>query len=226
MLNDVHQRHQQALDESHFGHPTVIETVYTGSRGRPSIQIDPEFLRWAYSLHSIENISIFLGVSRCLVRLQLLEYGIVEPQQQPANLAPPPSPSPPPNIVEQQLGGLANANDDLLDPVSTDSTSEPPSPASSLPIITSYTAPQTDISDDDLDILILHLRRHFRRAGIAMLGGMLLRLGYRIPRERIRHALIRIDPLHRVFQQICIRRRTYKVPGPNFLWHHDGQHGK
>lgn len=220
MLNDVRQQHQQALDESHFGHPTVIETVYTGSRGRPSIQIDPEFLRWAYSLHSIENISIFLGISRRLVRQQLLEYGIVEPQQQPSNLAPP---LPSPHVVEQQ----GENDDDLLDPVlSTNVTSLLASATSSQPIITSYTAPQTDISDDDLDILILHLRRHFRRAGVAMLGGMLLRLGYRIPHVHIRQALIRIDPLHRVFQQIRIRRRTYNVPGPNFLWHHDGQHGK
>jgi hypothetical protein len=28
-----------------------------------------------------------------------------------------------------------------------------------------------------------------------------------------------------VFQRITIRRRTYHVPGPNSLWHHDGQHG-
>ena len=59
-----------------------------------------------------------------------------------------------------------------------------------------------------------------------MLHGMLLRLGHLIPRERIRQSLLRIDPVQRVFERIQIRCRTYSVPGPNSLWHHDGQHGK
>lgn len=91
--------------------------------------------------------------------------------------------------------------------------------------ITSYTAPQSDINDSELDDMVLRLRRHFRRAGISMLDGMLHRLGYRIPRERIRQSLLRIDPVHCIFQRIHIRRRVYNVPGPNSLWHHDGQHG-
>ncbi|KAF8333318.1 hypothetical protein F5887DRAFT_922079 [Amanita rubescens] len=95
---------------------------------------------------------------------------IVEPLQQPANLVPPQTlPSPLLNIVEQQLEGLENVNnDDLLDPVSTHSTSELPSTGSlGQPIITSYTAPQTEISDDDLDILILHLCHHFSESASA-----------------------------------------------------------
>ncbi|KAJ7900776.1 hypothetical protein B0H13DRAFT_1560470, partial [Mycena leptocephala] len=47
----------------------------------------------------------------------------------------------------------------------------------------------------------------------------------RIPERRDRQSLLRIDPVQRVFQRITIRRRTYSVPGPNSLWHHDGQHG-
>lgn len=58
-----------------------------------------------------------------------------------------------------------------------------------------------------------------------MLNGMLRALGHQIPRERIRASLVRIDPVQRVFQRIRIRRRVYSVPGPNSLWHHDGQHG-
>lgn len=57
------------------------------------------------------------------------------------------------------------------------------------------------------------------------MDGMLRRLGYVIQRERIRQSLIRIDPVQRVFERIRIRRRVYSVPGPNALWHHDGQHG-
>lgn len=83
--------------------------------------------------------------------------------------------------------------------------------------VTSFTRPLSDISDDELDMLLTQLRTHYRRAGVTMLGGMLLHLGYRIPRERIRLSLIRIDPVQRVFQRIKIRRRVYSVPGPNSL---------
>ncbi|TDL14094.1 hypothetical protein BD410DRAFT_705387, partial [Rickenella mellea] len=82
----------------------------------------------------------------------------------------------------------------------------------------------SDLSNDELDHLISQLRTEYRRAGITMLDGMLRSLGFRIPRERIRLSLIRIDPVQRVFQRIRIRRRVYSVPGPNSLWHHDGQH--
>lgn len=94
---------------------------------------------------------------------------------------------------------------------------------SSLPI--SYTGLVSTLSDEILDATILELRSHYRRAGITMLDGMLRYLGHRVPRERIRQALLRIDPVHRVFDRIHIRRRVYSVPGPNALWHHDGQHG-
>jgi hypothetical protein len=83
----------------------------------------------------------------------------------------------------------------------------------------------SDIEDQSLDELIIRLRIHYRRAGVTMLRSMLLRLGYHIPRDRINEALLRIDPVQRVFQRIRIRRRVYSVPGPNALWHHDGQHG-
>jgi hypothetical protein len=100
------------------------------------------------------------------------------------------------------------------------------SPSDSINLTTSYTSPQSAISDNELDDLVIRLRRHFRRAGVTMLRGMLQRLGYRISRERITQSLLRIDPVQRVFQRILIRRRVYSVPGPISLWHHDGQHGK
>ena len=92
--------------------------------------------------------------------------------------------------------------------------------------ITSFTGPLSIINDEDLDSVILQLRQQYTRAGITILHGMLQQLGYRIPRERIRQSLHRIDPVHCIFGRIRIRRRTYSVAGPNALWHHDGQHGK
>ncbi|KAJ7456996.1 hypothetical protein FB451DRAFT_1341984 [Mycena latifolia] len=154
---------------------------------RLQIDIDVDFLRWAYSLRSTESIARFLGVGRSLVRRALLEHEIAVP---PYNNPPEPSASHPP----AQSAGENNGNDYLVDPEQA--------PAAA-PAISSFTGPLSTISDDELDNLLIHLRRHYRRAGITMFDGMLRRLGH-----------------HR----ITIRRRTYHVPGPNSLWHHDGQH--
>jgi hypothetical protein len=55
---------------------------------------------------------------------------------------------------------------------------------------------------------------------------MLRHLGHRVPRDRVRESLLRIDPVQRVFERIRFHQRVYSVPGPNSLWHHDGQHGE
>ena len=211
MRNDVQQQYEESMNESHHGHPAVVETIHTGQRGRPSLYIDPEFLQWAYSLRPVQGIADFLGVSRGLVRQQLVEHGIAEPQTQPFMLS------------VAYRNGSGDDDDDFLDP--SGDVSSQISPSDHTSFTTSYTSPQSAISDDELDELLIRLRRHFRRAGITMLDGMLRRLGYRISRERIQQSLVRIDPIQRIFQRIRIRRRVYSVPGPNSLWHHDGQHG-
>ena len=88
-----------------------------------------------------------------------------------------------------------------------------------------YTAPMSTWSDDELDNAISRLRIHYPRSGVSMLWGALRVLGQRVPRERISASLLRLDPLNRVWGRVRIERRVYQVPGPNFLWHHDGQHG-
>jgi hypothetical protein len=215
MRNDVRQQYEQTISESHHGHPTIVETIHTGQRGRPSLQINREFLQWAYSLRSISSIAHFLEVSRGLVRQQLVEHGIAEPQSQPFMLSA--------QYTDDGSDGGNHDDDDVLDP--SGDVSSPIAPSDNMLFTTSYTSPQSAISDNELDDLVIRLRRHFRRAGVTMLGGMLRRLGYRISRERISQSLVRIDPVQRVFQRIRIRRRVYSVPGPNSLWHHDGQHG-
>lgn len=80
-------------------------------------------------------------------------------------------------------------------------------------------------TDDELDRAVTQLRIIFPNAGVVMLKGALTSMGHNVPRERIRLSLHRIDPNHRLFQRLIIQRRSYYVPGPNFLWHHDGQHG-
>lgn len=220
MQSDIQLEYRDAIDASHHGHPTVVHVVPTGGRGRPRIVIDREFLQWAYSQRTTASIHRFLGVSRDTVRRALLEYGIVSPQADPfldgAEL--------PPHEDEALL-----PDDDLLEPNVT-IPAELPLPIDieqlAQPYVISFTGPLSTISDDELDLLVGRLRSHFRRAGLAMLDGMLRRLGHRVPRERIRQCLLRIDPVRRIFERIRIRRRNYSVPGPNSLWHHDGQHGE
>lgn len=54
--------------------------VRTGGRGRPSIQIDPEFLEQAMQSHSNTELARALGCSTATVRRRQLELGLVEPQ--------------------------------------------------------------------------------------------------------------------------------------------------
>lgn len=80
-------------------------------------------------------------------------------------------------------------------------------------------------TDAELDAAVTHLRIVFPRAGVFMLKGAFQSLGHNVPRERIRHSLLRLDPENRLFERPFIERREYWVPGPGYLWHHDGQHG-
>jgi len=73
--------------------------------------------------------------------------------------------------------------------------------------------------------MVARIRIHFPRAGVKFVSGSLSSWGFRISLERIRLSLLRVDPIHRIFEAQRIQRRKYSVAGPNSLWHHDGQHG-
>ncbi|KAF8999752.1 hypothetical protein BDZ89DRAFT_969247 [Hymenopellis radicata] len=178
--------------------------------GRLRVHIDETFLRWAYGLRSTAGIASFLGVSRNVVRNTLLEYGIAAEQPQPQPL------TEYVHRLHQSHNTTQPASNDPI--VETDIDDEP------IPIL-SYTGPLTDVSNEDLDTMLLELRSQFTRAGLSMLDGLLRSRGIHIPRTRISCSLARIDPVHRVFDRIRIRRRHYRVAGPNSIWHHDGQHG-
>src|SRR5258708_17972140 len=80
--------------------------------------------------------------------------------------------------------------------------------------IASYTVPVSQWSDDELDheIMLLHVHFHQR--------------GENVPHECICQALNHISPHHHPFHHPPIWQWQYQVPGPNYLWHHDGQHGE
>ena len=233
MQTDMRLQYQDILDESHHGRPALIQTIRTGHQGHPRLVIDPDFLQWAYGHRSVSGIGRFLNVNRDTVRNALLDYGIAEPQQSNFQTS---------IEVDSMPDGddTITPEDELLDPHLPIPANLPPdivaaaTPPIHIPLdsttsglsVLAYTGPLSMLTDDELDDLILRLRSHFRRAGLSMLDGMLRRLGYRVPRNRISASLTRIDPVQRVFQCIRIRRQTYSVPGPMYLWHHDGQHGK
>lgn len=221
MRNDIRLEYEQALEASHHGRPTVVETVHTGRRGRPRIEIDPSWLQWAHDQRTTAGVGNFLNVSRTTVRNALLDYGISTPQ--------------PPFLLETNEGPETDEQpessdldvlaDDLLNPDLPVPTDLPDDVHAAVPPPPS-TGNISSMTNEELDGLIMRLRMHFRRAGISMLHGMLRRLGHRVQQQRIRQSLLRVDPVQRVFDRIRIRRREYRVAGPNALWHHDGQHGE
>lgn len=83
----------------------------------------------------------------------------------------------------------------------------------------------TAISDGELDALVEEFVANFPTAGHETLAGHLSTLGYRIQRCKIRDSLYRVDPWG-VEQRSrrLLHRRKYRVPGPNSLWHIDGNH--
>ncbi|KAJ3872646.1 hypothetical protein F5051DRAFT_338978 [Lentinula edodes] len=191
----------------------IVFTEYTGRPGCPRTVINPDFLRFAHNHRTITGLSHFLDVPRPTVRRRLLECGIATPGIGPFNF-------PPRGIHELQ----SSESDNVLD-VDTLPPSQLPddvqAEAAAIPS-SSSSGYITHISNEQLDSLLGRLRIHFHRAGIRMLDGMLRRLNIMVPFECIRQSLVRIDPIHRVFDRIRIRRRGYSVPGPNSLWHHDG----
>ena len=220
-----------------------MEHIQTGSRGRPAIHINEDFLRWAYRLRTTSAISRFLGVSRRTVRNTLLLYGIAAPQaspftsasgsQQPSfsgldgsefNASSDIQPTENPLLTPGDSAASLDTEDPILNPILSIPASFGDVPQPQHGII-SHTGPLSNITDADLDATVRMLRHHYSRAGITMLNALLRALGYHIPRSHIRESLLRIDPVQRVFERIHIRRRVYSVPGPNSLWHHDGQHG-
>ena len=81
------------------------------------------------------------------------------------------------------------------------------------------------ISDSELDSITTDLVRRYPNCGYRLLKGHLAALGHRIQERRIRDSLKRVDPIGVMSRWIqSIRRRTYSVPGPNMLWHIDGNH--
>ena len=80
----------------------------------------------------------------------------------------------------------------------------------------------SSITDNELDDVVRNSLEDFPRAGEVMLRGQLISLDLRVPRQRLRDSLQRLG--FRNSLPPAITRQTYSVPGPNALWHADGNH--
>ena len=79
------------------------------------------------------------------------------------------------------------------------------------------------IADDELDEVIRKIKEDHPTAGEVMVSGHLTSRGIRVQRRRLRESLRRVDGINERRLQ-AIRRRTYSVPCPNYVWHLDGTH--
>lgn len=80
----------------------------------------------------------------------------------------------------------------------------------------------SDISDADLDQSVINLLKGNQAKGPNYIQAAVDVSGHRVQRQRIRAAVQRVDPIGVALRSTAaIKRRTYKVKGPNSLWHID-----
>lgn len=83
----------------------------------------------------------------------------------------------------------------------------------------------SDISDDDLDILVKQIKEEHCNDGEALMAGHLAARNIRVQCTRLRASIHRVDPLGTVQRRMTtVVRRIYNVGNPNEVWHFDGHH--
>ncbi|CAL8235713.1 unnamed protein product [Boreogadus saida] len=83
------------------------------------------------------------------------------------------------------------------------------------------------ISDEELDVIVSDIHRHYPSAGYKMILGHLRSSQLFVKRGRVLASLRRVDPQGVLMRRLSLRtvkRRCYSVPAPNSLWHIDGHH--
>ena len=80
-------------------------------------------------------------------------------------------------------------------------------------------------TDDQLDMLVSDIQRHYPNAGNRQMYGFLLARGVRVQHHHVRECQRRVDPEGSFLRRLhCLYRRRYSVSGPQHLWHIDGNH--
>ena len=86
--------------------------------------------------------------------------------------------------------------------------------------ITTYST----ITDLELDVKVAALKHNFPNSGEVMINGHLMAQNIRVKRQRLRDCISRLNSSMGLQKNPEIYRRVYSVPGPNYLWHIDGNH--
>ena len=83
----------------------------------------------------------------------------------------------------------------------------------------------SQVSDEELDILVEEFKRKRPSTGLSYLRGHLLQKGWRIQRDRLVASTSRVDGIRKILQKNSIvKRRSYVSSRPNATWHIDGHH--
>ena len=83
----------------------------------------------------------------------------------------------------------------------------------------------SDIADEDLVQTVREIKEQFSNCGYRMMDGLLRQRGIRVQQMRLREVMHNTDPNGTVVRFTdLIQRRKYHVPGPQSLWHIDGNH--
>lgn len=83
----------------------------------------------------------------------------------------------------------------------------------------------SNINDEELRSVLNSILNNHPHTGVNMMMGHLKARGILVQHRRVRRLLRESDPASSVVRWgLTAVRRTYSVPGPNFLWHVDGHH--
>ena len=78
----------------------------------------------------------------------------------------------------------------------------------------------SSVSDEELDNIILDIKRGFPNTGYKRMNGFLSQRGYTVQQHRVRESMRRVDP-----EGVLLRGLEMRVvAGPQCLWHIDGNH--
>lgn len=79
----------------------------------------------------------------------------------------------------------------------------------------------TNISDEELVVILQQMRRESPNLGERMVIGRLRSMGFKVARARVRDRIRATDPIQTALRWTgqLARRQPYSVPGPNSLWH-------
>ncbi|KAG9052057.1 hypothetical protein FS842_010572 [Serendipita sp. 407] len=81
-----------------------------------------------------------------------------------------------------------------------------------------------ELTEEELDRYTDEALTIFPNLGLSMLWAYIKAQGFSPPRDDVAASFRRVNGPPARFGRPAIQRRTYKVPGPNSLWHHDGHH--